>query len=209
MSSHLHSLRLLALASVLALLPSCAYMQTHKNVLEKGQSYKGHKLDKPRELFRSGNTWYVAATPAEYRLRYDFVHDNVFRKSHEPTMQLETLLADSPSFHAISADTAAVLLRSDGYADNATLAREVKESASPWLVSLPSASAHPVKAMVAGEDSVAITSSPAPEEVPFGYQVLSGLDLVFVDAPGTLLYNVAVPFIAPFVFFSEFLEEQY
>jgi hypothetical protein len=37
--------------------------------------------------------------------------------------------------------------------------------------------------------------------------VLAVVDKYTVDAVGTLGYNIAIPFMAPFVFFSEFLSE--
>ncbi len=205
----LRQLRLiLPLLACAAFLPSCAYMQTNKNIREMGRSYPGYKLDKPRQLFRSGGVWYVSATPAEYSLSHDFVHDNVFRESNEPTMKLRGEIADTPAYHAISADTATVLLREDGYADNRTIAKEIAESTAPWVTSLPNMSAHIVRAQVVGEESAAITMAPQPAEVPLAYRVLGGLDFLLVDVPGTVVYNVAVPFIAPFVFFHEFLAEQ-
>ncbi len=205
----LRHLRLaLALLAAATLLPSCAYMQTNKNVREMGRSYQGYKLTRPQHIYRSGNTWYVAATPATYRLSHDIMHDNVFRKTNDPTMELQSEEATTIAYHAISADTAAILLREDGYAEGTTIAREIMASSTPWLDALPHASAHAVKAQLAGEADTAITYSPQPAEVPFSYRVLSGLDFLLVDIPGTTIYNVAVPFIAPFVFFREFLSEQ-
>ncbi len=203
------TLRHLWLALLAAsLLPSCAYMQTHKNVRAMGRSYQGYKLTHPQHIYRSGDTWYVAATPATYRLSHDIVHDNVFRKTNEPVMELQSEVPTTLAYHAISADTAAILLREDGYAETSTIAREITTHPSPWLDSLPGASAHAVKAHLKGDASTAITYSPQPAEVPFAYRVLGGIDFVLVDIPGTVIYNVAVPFIAPFVFFHEFLNEE-
>ena len=39
-------------------------------------------------------------------------------------------------------------------------------------------------------------------------QILSTLDEVIIDWPGTILYNLAIPVMAPFVFFHEFLDEK-
>ncbi len=195
-----------ALALLTVFLPSCAYMQTHKNIEEAGRRYKGYQLEKPTQLLRSDGTWYIAATPAEYRLKHDIIHDNVFRKTNEPTMELQATQPGT-AYHALSAHTATVLLRADGYAESHTLAREITQNPGPWLTSLPHATPHRVKAHIAGEENTAITYAPTPEKLSPGYRILSGLDLVVVDVPGTLLYNVAVPFIAPFVFFHEFLSE--
>ncbi len=197
------SLTLTLLAA--AFLPSCAYMQTHKNVREQGQSYQGYQLTKPGHIYQSKGHWYIAATPATYRRTHDVVHDKVFRKTQPPVMELLTR-EPSAAYHRISPHTAAVLLRRDGYVDSTSLAHEVEQNATPWLTSLPHAAAHAVKAEVAGPESNAITYQPTPGEVPLRYRILSGLDLVFVDVPGTIAYNVAVPFIAPFIFFYEFLQ---
>ncbi len=202
------SFRLAATLLLATLLPSCAYMQTNKNVEEQGRIFPGYSLEKPRQLHRVGDAWYVEATPADYRLHHDYVHDNVFRKTNEPEMKLLGATADSPAYHAISPHTAAVLLREDGYATSEALSKELSESTEPWLTSLPSSTTHTVKAQVEGTDTISITREPTPAEVPLGYRFLSKLDFLIVDIPGTVLYNMAVPVIAPFVFFSEFLEEQ-
>ncbi len=196
----------LCIAAAATLLPSCAYMQTHKNVKELGRRFPGYQLEKPQQLYRAHDTWYVAATPAEYSLQHDCVHDNVFRKTHEPTMKLKQT-GSGTAYHAISTDTATVLLREDGYAENGTIAREIATSTAPWLTELPSFTAHAVNAEVVGPESTPITDAPKPAEIPLTYRVLSGLDFLVVDVPGTVAYNVAVPFIAPFVFFYEFLSE--
>ncbi len=202
------SSRFAATLLLATLLPSCAYMQTNKNVEELGRSYPGYSLEKPKQLHRADNTWYVEATPADYRLHHDYVHDNVFRKTNEPEMQLLGATADSPAYHSISPNTAAVLLRPDGFATSEALAKELAESPAPWLTTLPHTTTHAVQARVEGKDSIAVTGEPSPAEVSLGYRLLSGLDFLIVDIPGTLLYNIAVPVIAPFVFFDEFLEEQ-
>ncbi len=199
-----------AVATLLAattLLPSCAYMQTHKNVREWGRSYHGHKLEKPTRLYRSGNSWYIAATPATYGLSHDVLHDNVFYKTNEPTMKLREEQTGTTAYHRLSASTATILLRSDGYADTETLARELAQSPEPWLDSLPHATTRPVVAELAGPDSAAVTGSPSPAQVPLSYKLLGNLDFVLIDVPGTVAYNVAVPVIVPFVFFYQFLNE--
>ncbi len=199
------ALWLLAAMLPAAMLPSCAYVQTNKNVRELGRGYPGYKLDKPQEIYRSGNSWYVAATPAEYRLSHDLVHDNVFRKTNEPEMVLRHAETGRVAYHKLSDSTADVLLRDDGYAETATIAHELAESTEPWVDSLPGARVQQTRAQVTGNASEAVTGQPTPAEVPLGYQVLSGVDFVVIDIPTTVAYNVAVPFIAPFVFFYEFL----
>ncbi len=185
-------------------LSSCAYMQTNKNIKEQGRSFKGHKLDRPQQLYKAGGQWYLAASPAEYRLSHDIVHDNIFRKTNEPEMRLLEA-ENATAYHPISATTAAVLLRPDGYADTSTLAQEIREGQGAWCDSLPHATAQAVRAEFTGPESVALTATPTPEIPSFGWRALSWLDFVIVDIPGTVAYNVAVPVIAPFVFFNEFL----
>ena len=185
-------------------LSSCAYMQTHKNIKEQGRSFMGHKLDRPQQLYQSGGQYYVAASPAEYRLSHDIVHDNIFRKTNEPEMRLVEA-EGSVAYHPVSAGTAAVLLRPDGYADASTLAQEISEGQGQWRSTLPHAARHAVRAEFTGPESVAIITTPTPETPSLGWRALSWLDFVIVDIPGTVAYNVAVPVIAPFVFFNEFL----
>ncbi len=189
----------------LLLLPSCAYMQTHRNVREQGRVFPGYQLSKPDRVYRSGSSWFLAAAPATFRREYDPIHDPVLLQTGEPVMSLLQADANAPAFHPISPHTATVLLRADGYADTGSLCRELSQSPEAWRSSLPHASAHPVKALVAGEETLPVTLSPSPENPPFAYRFLSGVDLVFVDVPGTLVYNLAVPFIAPFKFFRDFL----
>ena len=46
-----------------------------------------------------------------------------------------------------------------------------------------------------------------PEKKPIWSRALGKADLVLVDFPATLVYNVAIPIMAPFVFFYEFTHE--
>ena len=39
-------------------------------------------------------------------------------------------------------------------------------------------------------------------------KILKNIDLIVIDVPGTLVYNVAIPFAAPFVFFYEFYHDK-
>ena len=119
-----------------------------------------------------------------------------------PVGERSTTLA----YHPISAGTAKVLMREDGYADLQTLADELQSCPGEWRTSLTEASAHPIRAQLAGQP-VAITSQASPESPSFVYQAAGKLVFVLVDVPGTVLYNVSIPLVAPFVFFFDFLSD--
>ncbi len=195
----------LAVLGVAAGLSSCAYVQTHKNVRELGTTYKGYRISNPSHVYRSGGTWYLAATPAEFRLHRPFVHDSVFRKKDD-SPELRLLREDTTrrAYHAISDGTAAVLMRSDGYAESATLASEIRESKTPWLDSIPHATAYPVQARLEGTEKVSIATGRDPQETPLVYTLLGHADFIFIDIPCTLVYNVCIPFAAPVIFWKEF-----
>ncbi len=187
-------------------LSSCAYVQVHKNVEESSRSFAGHQFNTPEKVYQQGGQWYLAASPAEYRLHHPTVHDSVFQGQTETDMRLISSSSTQLAYHPISAGTAKVLMREDGYADLQTLADELKSKSGGWRTELPGATAHPIRAQLVGKP-VAITGNSTPEEPSFGSKALGSLVFAFVDVPGTLLYNVAIPFAAPVVFFRDFLAE--
>lgn len=191
-------------------LSSCAYMQTHKNVRERGCYYEGQLLPPPSQealsLYRKGGEWYLAARKAQFRLKYPVVYDSVFRTyDNEPRHQL---LSDGQShevvYHPISAGTAAVLQRADGYAELETMAEELRTTPGEWTASLPGAVSYPVRAQIVGDRAVTLLGKRHPSQIPLSNRILSQVDRVLIDFPGTLVYNVSIPFMAPFVFFREF-----
>ncbi len=200
-----HFLLLSSLGFALSL-SSCAYVQVHKNVEENGRSFAGHQFTTPAKVYQHKGQWFLAATPAEYRLQHPAVHDSIFQGQTETEMRLISQANEQVAYHPISAGTAKVLMREDGYADLQTLADELKSRPGNWLTELPGAAAHPIRAQLVGKP-VAITSGSTPEEPGFGSKALGSVVFVLVDVPGTLLYNVAIPIAAPIVFFRDFFAE--
>ncbi len=194
---------LLSLGLALAL-SCCAYTQVHKNVEEQGRIFKGHQFAETSMVYHAGGQWFLAAAPAEFRLHHPTVHDSVFQGQTETEMRLVGTVGSALAYHPVSAGTAKVLMREDGYAELQTLADELKTYPGSWRSELPGARAYPIRAQVVGKP-VAITSTATPEHPTLGTRVLSSLVFVGVDVPGTVLYNVAIPFAAPFVFFGEFI----
>ena len=156
--------------TVAALLDSCAYMQTHKNVEEVGSYYEGHLLKQGEmPLYKVGEAWYLGAYPARFKLRYPLIHDSVFqRQESKPYFRLKS--------------------------------RGSNMDALP-----PGAHRHAIHAELSGYSSQWIEEYRVPsKKTPTGL-VLGKLDFLAIDVPGTLAYNVAIPVIAPFVFFYDFL----
>lgn len=188
---------------------SCAYMQTHKNVEEVGSYYAGHLLrQQDMQLYRAGEKWYLAAYPAKFRLKYPVVYDSVFRrKNSAPHFQLINY-EQQLHFHEISPSAAKVLMRPDGYFRMDALVDNIKKNSGEWISHLPAgASRLPVHAELSGHQSQSIEEKRVPSKKTLLGLTLGKIDFIIVDVPGTLAYNVAIPFMAPFVFFYEFSTE--
>ena len=193
--------------TVAALLDSCAYMQTHKNVEEVGSYYEGHLLKQGEmPLYKVGEAWYLGAYPARFKLRYPLIHDSVFqRQESKPYFRLKSR-GSNMEYHLISSHMAEVLQRPDGYFQMQSLAECIKKEPGGWMNALPTgAHRHAVHAELSGYSSQWIEEYRVPsKKTPTGL-VLGKLDFLAIDVPGTLAYNVAIPVIAPFVFFYDFL----
>lgn len=187
-------------------LSSCAYVQTHKNVEQINTCYDGQILKAGEmELYRSGDQWYLSAQRAKYKLVYPTVHDEVlFDSATEPSFHLLES-GGGAVYHEISKETALVLQREDGYFQLNALAADIKSTPGTWVAELPAAKQVPIQAEISGKNHCYLGRNRIPQKTPLYLQALSAVDFVFVDVPGTVLYNVAIPFMAPFVFFTEFL----
>ena len=189
-------------------LPSCAYLQTHKNVEESYRTHQGYTMHPEIDLYQSGNQYYLGVTKQELRMHFPAINDSVFMTGrNNPTFE-PTGEGGGKMYRQISNGTATVLQRTDGYAEMQTLSDELLSSTGNWLDKLPANAVKcGVKAEIQGE-SVTTTTGTSSETIPVSGQILSAIDQVVIDWPGTVLYNIAIPFMAPFVFFSEFLNEQ-
>lgn len=191
------------------LVSSCAYVQTHKNVEEQSTYYEGKVLSTENvRLYRQDGKWYLAAERAKFRLTYPNVHDEVFRRNMtEPKFKLLEL-DEQIMYHAISSHAAEILQRRDGYFKLDALAEEIQRTPGEWLEELPGAQQHVILAEIAGSHKYYIKQRRVPEKTPIVDKALGTLDFIVVDIPATVAYNVAIPFMAPFVFFYEFSQEQ-
>ena len=188
-------------------LSSCAYMQTHKNIEEAARTHTGYELTSSIELYRAGEQYYLATTYQQLRKHYPVIYDSIFLNgSNHPTWEAVDN-QQAKVYHPISSGTATILQRNDGYASLQVLSDEIKNSNSPASTTLPSGAQRcGVKAEIAG-NSVIWPTNDTPSDTPWGVRILSAVDQVCIDWPGTIAYNVAIPIMAPFVFFHEFLNE--
>lgn len=189
------------------LLSSCAYMQSHKNIEAAYQQHTGYTLSPDFELYRAGDTYYLGVTVNQLRKHFPIIHDSIFLKDkNEPELEIISTTAEK-RYRPISRGTALVLQQNKGYADLTVLSDELKNTNSPWISELPpQARLCHTKAEIAGSGTTWIEDE-GTHDTPAIIQVTSLLDQVFIDWPGTILYNAAIPVMAPFVFFYEFLND--
>lgn len=201
---------LILISTTALILPSCAYMQTNKNIEEKGVLYEGTELKKDNiSLHRSQGKWYIGTPNGQYSKRYPVIHDSIFFKdNNDPVYTLQQTSGNSV-YYPISDGTATCLQRSDGYAQTGALVTEINKLGSEAVYELKHASTRAIRAEVVQDKQPAtIISRRISPPVSGGTKALSAISLCTVDVFGTIGYNIAIPFMAPFVFFSEFLEEE-
>lgn len=200
------------MVGVVGTLNSCAYTQFNKQITEKATVYNGFAVELPLSLYSSQGGWYVKVRKLEIQKIKPFVHDSIMLTDTSK----EALGTPKPFSHyteyqyiKISDGTAAVLQRTDGYATLETLCDELKAGYAHGCVSeLPDSMQHRVYAQIKTEQgNVAYVSADGqPIRKPgMGTKVLSKVALVCVDVPGTVIYNVSMPIMAPFIFFKDFL----
>lgn len=202
---------LLLAAAALIVLDSCAYMQTHKNVGEFGTFYHGYILNSnDLRVYHDSNNqrWYINAHEAQFKLKYPIIYDSVFRRSGEHPSFIPVRINPSFVYHPISEATAHVLMRNDGFAQLHVLAEQINRSdTSSWASSPRITESYSVAATIDGETTYQIPSRRISTHRHLTNKILKSIDFIIVDIPGTLAYNVAIPFAAPFVFFYEFYHD--
>lgn len=197
-------------------LSSCAYVQTHQNVQEFFTQRAGDELAAPLKLGKVGGSWYLCTKSCAGGVtkHYPVVHDEILLDGHnEPQLEAGQGGVDknAPTAWPISAGTATVLMREDGYATLETLADEMLRSRAGRLHTLPrDMQFYPVKAQIAGAEKPAylLTQGDAAPELNLAQKAVVQADRVLVDWPLTAAYNCAIPFMAPVVFFYQFLTEE-
>lgn len=214
MKKHL-LLKLCSLGLACAMLSSCAQLQTRRNVSELGADYEGIVCDPPGVLYVQGGRSYVKVDARRLKKRYPILQDKVFftEQSSDPSYSI-LQNADSEShvrqlYLPLSDSTATVLRQKSGFCTMEVLMKELLAGMDQAKSSLPGAEVVPVQGIVDGERCLhAFESTRNPAKPGIALQALSKLDLVFIDVPGTLLYNVSIPVIEPFVFFKRFFTEE-
>lgn len=196
-------------------LSSCAYVQTHKNVQESFVQRQGDRLAAPLRLGRADGAWYICTTVCAGGVtkQYPTVHDEIlFDGNNEAQLQPGRATMDQPHTAAwpISSGTATVLMREDGYATLETLSDEMLRNRAGRLDVLPRGMRfYPVKAQIAGAEKATylLRAADTEPELTFTQEALVQTDRVLVDWPLTAAYNCAIPFMAPVLFFREFLND--
>lgn len=193
------------------LFPSCAYLQTHKNIKEIGAEYDGYILEKPTSIYRQGDQWYISAQQCKMQKEYPILHDNIMftQQNQQPRyVELHSSSGKKTVYVPLSEDTAYVLRQSNGYFTKDVLLQEIRSNADRIQEKLPRKSSHAVLAEIQGEQrELALDATRSPKTPGAGLSALSWIDRVVIDWPGTLVYNVCIPFMAPFFFFSDFLSD--
>lgn len=189
---------------------SCAYVQTHKNVEESFYRYEGARISEKPELYRAGESYFVAADAAVLNKHYPAVHDTIFfDKDNEPKFHVEHM-EGKKLYYPLSAGTATVMQREDGYVSLALLSDELQHGiARPQLPR--GAQACAVRAEIAEKEAPSaglMVGARDPQQLPLWAEFLTLTDKVVVDGPATLGYNCLIPVMAPFVFFHRFLNEE-
>lgn len=181
-------------------------MQTNKNVRESSRTYTGYQMTTALRLYQVGKHYYIGTDEYQLRKHYPVIYDAAFLKQHNEPWFEPAGGTSQKAYCLISTSTAEVLLRKDGYVELASLKSELVENQDSWTNSLPAgARTCEIKARICG-DTETWPGSTAPSGAPAN--LLGALDFVCVDVPGTVLYNAAIPLMAPFVFFYEFLTEE-
>lgn len=209
------TLLLCSMVALTAGISSCAYTQFNKQIVEKATVYNGFAVELPLSLYSCQGNWYVKVRKLEVQKIKPFVHDSIMLKDSSKEA-LGTLKPFSYyteyQYIRISEGTAAVLQRADGYATLETLCDELKSNyAEGSLAELTDSMQHRVYAQIKTEQgNIAYV---APDGQPIrkpgaGIKVLSKAALVCVDVPGTVIYNVCMPVMAPFIFFHDFLSDE-
>lgn len=204
----------MSLLSLSLLLASCAQVQTHLRIRESGTTYEGIAMDPPRVLYTQGGRSYVGVDCHRMVKDYPILRDKIFltQQNGEPETQiLQPASGEAPKrvYVPLTASTAQVLTHEQGYCTMDVLLEEVKANMGEARASLPGAGQEPVRAFVDGGKCLhAFEETRSPKEPSAAKVWLSRVDRAVVDAPATLLYNVAIPVMEPFVFFYEFFADE-
>lgn len=186
-------------------LSSCAYMQTHKNIEEAQIIRTGYELTTDIKLYRAAGNYYIAVSRQQLRKQYPAIHDSIFLTENNTPCWHRAGENDSTVYFRISSHTASVLQMQSGYASLDVLADELKTN--PIVDYLPAGATQcRVNAEITGKNTLWEAAETIDNRSVFTH-IISAVDQVCIDWPGTIIYNAAIPVMAPFVFFHQFLNE--
>ncbi len=199
------------MATLMMSISSCAYMQTHKQIESQAEICRGFCVEKPSIVYSHGGNWYLKVRPVALRKEYPLVYDSIMlTENNAPVLrEIPNSEASSAMYVSLSSGTAKVLMRADGYAMLSTLRDELSEG--QIITTSAGMRPHNIAATI---DTKGVKSPGAycikstQNSAGMGNKVLRNTSLILVDAPGTLLYNVAIPVMAPFIFFNDFFSEK-
>ena len=198
-------LMILTLAAIS--MSSCAYMQTHRQIESNSLIYNGFCLKKPERVYYYDGKWYLKAEDVLLSESYPLIHDSVLLKDNNKKTPV-VIRRNGESYISISSGTAKVLQMKEGYATLPTLRDEMAQGEHLSLDG--GINSYPVRAHIDAAPNTGVYhcyTDCVHQEPGVGTHVLSTASLILVDAPGTVLYNVAIPLMAPIFFFHEFLTE--
>lgn len=193
---------------------SCAYMQSNKNIKEGNTTYEGCQLNTEQlSLCRKGSQWYLTTAVEAYEKRYPLIYDSVLlADNNEPHFEKVATTQPMACYLPISAGTAATLQMQHGYANAQDLAAEVNrlmlEKPVIYAPQMGKVVHRNINAHIDKGEKPVILTFKCTESTTTAQHVLAAVDFVLVDIPGTLAYNVAIPVMAPIVFFSEFFNSE-
>lgn len=190
------------------LMPSCVYVQTHKNMEQIGSTTPMGKLERDC-LYRVGDDWCLRAHEVNTKLDYPVIRDEAFTGNTRPPIVSEAgPLSDEPIYIPVSEGTAAVMQREDGYVHIGDLVSEMERFKRHYTAEQARGRVRPagaIRAESAGENGAVFVNLGKPSSPSAVGSVLGTADLVLVDTPATLAANALLPVIAPFYFFVDFL----
>ena len=197
----------------LLILSSCAYVQTHRNVAEFFRSKPGYSLHLPIEQGTQQGRNYLLGHRETLRKHYPNIFDSILLTDNNE-VQWRSIERGNTCLLPLSDGTAMVLKRRDGYAYIDSLLDEIRSEMQKGQrpsISGTMPDTHQVVAQVdIGSQQERYIDDPTipDDQLSFPEELLVQADRVIIDWPLTLAYNVAIPFMAPVIFFSEFLDNE-
>lgn len=194
----------------LFILSSCAYVQTHRNVAEAFRSKPGYSLQLPIEQGTQQGKNYLLGHRETLRKEHPNIFDSVLLTDNNE-VQWHSIERGNACLLPISDGTAIVLKRRDGYAYTDSLLDEIRleiQNGQRPMISETTPATHQVMAQVdmLPQQTLYLDDPTIPDaKLPFPAELLVQADRVFIDWPLTIVYNAAIPLMAPVIFFYEFL----